>query len=168
MEQTRQNYLAWLRDAHAMEEQALAMMQSMASRLETYPQLRKRIQDHIRETEGQVAALSRLLDRQGAGSSVVKDTLGKMTAFAQSMSGMFTGDEVVKGTLGSYTFENMEIATYRILITAAEQLGDTEAVDVFIRCLEEEEAMADWLAGHSAEITRTYLSRAELDLPAQR
>ena len=119
MEQTRQNYLAWLRDAHAMEEQALAMMQSMASRLETYPQLRKRIQDHIRETEGQVSALSRLLDRQGAGSSVVKDTPGKMTAFAQSMSGMFTGDEVVKGTLGSYTFENMEIATYRILITAA-------------------------------------------------
>lgn len=168
MEQTRQNYLAWLRDAHAMEEQALTMMQGMASRLENYPQLRARIQDHIQETEGQVSELSRLLKRQGADSSTVKDAMGKVTAFAQSMSGMFTGDEVVKGTLGSFTFENMEIASYRILITAAEQLGDAEAVQVFTRCLKQEEAMADWLAVHSAEITRSFLSRSELDLPAQR
>ena len=37
MEQTRMNYLAWLRDAHAMEEQALMMMRGMVSRLENYP-----------------------------------------------------------------------------------------------------------------------------------
>lgn len=168
MEQTRQNYLSWLRDAHAMEEQALTMMHGMASRLENYPQLRTRIQDHIKETEVQVSELSRLLERQGSDTSAVKDAMGRITAFAQSMSGMFTGDEVVKGTLGSFTFENMEIASYRILITAAEQLGDAEAVQVFTRCLEQEEAMADWLAGHSAEITRSFLSRSELDLPAQR
>jgi ferritin-like metal-binding protein YciE len=168
MEQTRQHYLAWLRDAHAMEEQALTMMQGMSGRLEHYPQLRARIQDHIRETQEQISGLSRLLDRQGSGSSVVKDTMGKVTAFAQSMSGMFTEDEVVKGTLASFTFENMEIASYRILIDAAEQLGDSEAIEVFRRALQQEEAMADWLAAHSSEITRTFLSRAELDLTAQR
>lgn len=168
MEKTRENYLAWLRDAHAMEEQALTMMQGMVTRLETYPQLRTQIEAHIRETKEQETALARLLNRQGTDSSLVKDTMGKVTAFAQSMSGMFTGDEVVKGTLASYTFEHMEIASYRILITAAEQLGDAEAIEVFTRCLEQEEAMADWLAGHSAEITRSFLSRAELDLPAQR
>lgn len=168
MEQTRQHYLAWLRDAHAMEEQALTMMQGMAERLENYPQLRTRIQGHIGETREQIAGLSRLLDRKGAGSSIIKDTMGKVTAFAQSMSGIFTEDEVVKGTLASYTFENMEIASYRILIDAAEQLGDAEAIEVFRRALQQEEAMADWLASHSSEITRTFLSRAELDLPAQR
>lgn len=162
MEQTRQNYLAWLRDAHAMEEQALTMMEGMASRLENYPQLRARIRDHIEETEGQLAALAKLLDRKGAEPSLVKDAMGRVTAFAQSVSGVLTSDEVVKGTLASYAFENMEIASYRILITAAEQLGDAEAVEVFQRCLEQEEAMADWLASHSAEITRSFLSRAEL------
>lgn len=162
------NYLAWLRDAHAMEEQALMMMRGMVSRLENYPQLRMQIQKHIGETEEQLASLGRLLNRQGAGSSLVKDTMGRVTALAQSMSGMFTGDEVVKGTLASYTFENMEIASYRILITAAEQLGDAEAIQVFTHCLHQEEAMAKWLADHAAEITRSFLSRAELDLPSQR
>ncbi|MES2815996.1 MAG: DUF892 family protein [Pseudomonadota bacterium] len=168
MEKTRENYLAWLRDAHAMEEQALTMMQGMASRLENYPQLRVRIESHIAETREQAAALATLLQRKGSGTSLVKDTLGKMTAFAQSLSGMFTDDDVVKGTLAGFAFENMEIASYRILITAAEQMGDAEAVAVFTRCLKQEEAMAEWLADHSPGITRSFLSRAELDMPAHR
>lgn len=162
MEQTRQNYLAWLRDAHAMEEQALIMLHGMARKLEDYPRLRSRIREHIEETEGQLAELAKLLDRKGAESSLVKDAVGRVTGFAQSVSGIFADDEVVKGTLASYTFENLEIASYRILITAAEQLGDGEAVEVFKHSLQQEEAMADWLATHSAEITRSYLSRAEL------
>lgn len=162
MEQTRQNYLAWLRDAHAMEEEGLALLQRMVDELEGYPQLRARFRQHLRETEGQLAALARLLDRKGAEPSLVKDAMGRVTAFARSVSGIFSGDEVVHGTLASYAFENMEIASYRILITAAEQLGDAEAVEVLRRCLAEEEAMADWLASHSAAITRSFLSRAEL------
>jgi ferritin-like metal-binding protein YciE len=168
MEQTRQTYLAWLRDAHAMEKQALTMMEGQLSRLENYPQLKARIQTHITETKEQLAGLGRLLSRQASEPSLMKDTMGKLTALGQSFSGMFASDEVVKGTLASYTFEQMEIASYRILITAAEQIGDHQAVEVFTRCLEQEEAMADWLAGHSAEITRSFLSRTELELPAQR
>lgn len=166
MEQTRQNYIAWLRDAHAMEEQALTMLQGMADRFENYPQLRARIRSHIQETEGQLAALARLLDRKGVDSS--GDAMRPVSALAPPIAECFTDDEVVKGTLAIYAFENMEIASYRILITAAEQLGDAEAVDVFNRSLEQEEAMADWLASHSAQITRSFLSRAELLLPAHR
>lgn len=168
MEQMRDTYLAWLRDAHAMEEQALTMLQGQVNRLEHYPQLRERIQQHIAETEGQEAELRRLLDGYGESSSMVKDAMGKLTAVGQAMSGMFAADEVVKGTMASYTFEHMEIASYRILIAAAGQLGDAKAVEVFRRCLSEEEAMADWLADHSSEITRQFLSRKEMDMPAGR
>lgn len=164
----RDAYLGWLRDAHAMEEQALTMMQGMVNRLEHYPQLRARIQQHIAETEGQESELRRLLDGYGESASMVKDAMGKLTAVGQAMSGMFASDEVVKGSLASYTFEHMEIASYRILIAAAGQLGDTQAVEVFRRCLSEEEAMADWLANHSSEITRQFLTRKEMDMPAGR
>jgi ferritin-like metal-binding protein YciE len=34
----------WLRDAHAMEEQAETMLTAQASRLENYPDLRRRIE----------------------------------------------------------------------------------------------------------------------------
>ncbi len=40
----------WLRDAHAMEEQAETMLNSMLSRVENYPELHQRIQQHIKET----------------------------------------------------------------------------------------------------------------------
>ncbi|MFC3085931.1 ferritin-like domain-containing protein [Tabrizicola soli] len=168
MERMRESYLSWLRDAHAMEGQALTMMQGMVNRLEHYPELRDRIRAHIKETEGQEAELARLLEIHDSSASMVKDALGKLAAVGQAVSGMFASDEVVKGTLASYTFEHMEIASYRILIAAAGELGETAAVEVFRRCLAEEEAMADWLANHSSEITRQFLARVAADRSASR
>jgi ferritin-like metal-binding protein YciE len=45
----------WLRDTHAMEQQAEAMLESQASRLEHYPDLRQRIVAHPDETRWQRA-----------------------------------------------------------------------------------------------------------------
>lgn len=42
-----ENYVDWVRDAHAMEEQAEAMLSRMAERLEHYPELKSRILQHI-------------------------------------------------------------------------------------------------------------------------
>lgn len=61
------------------------------------------------------------------------------------MSGLFVGDEVVEGALASYTFEHMEIASYRILIATSQEAGDVETQRVCEEILREEEAMASWL-----------------------
>ncbi len=37
----------WLRDAHAMENQAEKMLKAHASRLENYPLLQRRIEEHV-------------------------------------------------------------------------------------------------------------------------
>ena len=39
----RENLLDWLRDAHAMEQQAESMLKGQAERLEHYPELKGRI-----------------------------------------------------------------------------------------------------------------------------
>lgn len=168
MEDIRDHYLAWLRDAHAMEQQALTMMRGMLSRLENYPVLCARIEQHITETERQVEALARLLEARDSGSSVVKDALGKAAALGQALSGMFADDEVVKGTMASYTFEQMEIAAYKVLITTAAVLEDTTALSVFEENLAEEQDMADWLFDRMDQTTRIYLARDEAGLPARR
>lgn len=168
MDEIRETFLEWLRDAHAAEKQALTMLAQQANRIENYPALRARIEQHITETEGQVAALDKLLDRYDAGSSVVKDITGRAMAFAQGMSGMMASDEVVKGGLFSYAFEHMEIASYRILIATASRLGDQEAVGVLSRILAEEEAMAEWLADNLEQVVETYLTRLATDQPAKR
>lgn len=144
----------WLRDAHAMEEQAETMLNSQVKRLENYPQLRDGFARHLEETRSHAKRIEGCLDRLGESTSAIKDAGAKMVAAAQGLSGMFAGDEVMKGTLAGYTFEHMEIASYRMLMTAAEEAGDPETRSVCEGILQEEEAMAEWLASHMPETTR--------------
>lgn len=80
-----EHYHDWLRDAHAMEKQAESMLESMASRIENYPELRSRIEQHISETKNQLSQLESILDRNNISRSVIKDSMSKMAAFGQSM-----------------------------------------------------------------------------------
>src|SRR5690606_15612691 len=83
----KDNLLDWLRDAHAMEEQAEKMLTSTAERLENYPELRSRIEQHIEETRHQAEMVRGCIKRLGSDTSAVKDATGKMMAMAQGMSG---------------------------------------------------------------------------------
>jgi ferritin-like metal-binding protein YciE len=158
---TREHFLDWLRDAHAMEEQAETMMTAMASRLEHYPALKQRINLHIEETREQQRLLQTVLTRYDSDTSTFKDVTGKIMATVHGAASMFASDEVLKGGWMSYAFEHFEIATYTTLIAGAEALGDTESVRVFQTILAQEVAMGDWLAEHMPETTQTYLALAE-------
>ncbi|QJE00945.1 ferritin-like domain-containing protein [Massilia forsythiae] len=116
----------WLRDAHAMEQQAEKMLSAQADRLENYPDLRVCIVQHIDETRWQQSVLDQCMTRRGISSSVLKDLGGKLAAFGQAVDGMTVSDEVVKGAMAGYVFENLEIATYTSLIAAAQAVGDAE------------------------------------------
>ncbi|MCZ4060231.1 DUF892 family protein [Pantoea sp. LMR881] len=155
-----ENYHDWLRDAHAMEQQAESMLSKMAGRLEHYPELETRIKQHIDETKQQQVWLNELLDRHGIDNSSFKDVMGKASAFGQAVGGMFTSDEVVKGAISGYVFENFEIASYTSLIGAAEQVGDAEGVRILTQIREQEIAMAEWLYQHLPNVTQQFLLRS--------
>ncbi len=163
MPESREWLVQWLRDAHAMEEQAETMLNGQLSRLDNYPELSDRIRLHVEETRQQAARLKACLDGLDEGSSTMKDVGGKLMATAQSLSGMFAGDEVMKGSLASYTFEHMEIASYTILIAAAQSLGEMEIARVCEQNLREEVAMAEWLQKNLPSTTEQFLSRTEMD-----
>lgn len=155
----KSNLLDWLRDAHAMEQQAETMLKTQAERLENYPLLRARIELHLQETLGQQKMLEEAISRAGGTTSVLKDMAAKVVAFGQGLSGMMTSDEVVKGAAGCYVFENMEIASYTVLVAAADAAGDLETKRMCEQILEEEVAMAAWLLTHLAELTQAFLAR---------
>jgi ferritin-like metal-binding protein YciE len=163
MSDAREWLVQWLRDAHAMEEQAETMLNGQLGRLENYPELSERIRLHIQETQTQATRLKTCLEGLDQGSSTMKDAGGKLMAMAQAMTGVFAGDEVMKGSLASYTFEHMEIASYTILIAAANALGETEIAKVCEQNLREEEAMAEWLKNHIPGTTEQFLTRAKYD-----
>lgn len=166
--EAREMWMSWLRDAHAMEAQAETMLNAQAGRLENYPALRMRIEQHLRETTAQREQLERLFETLGEDVSAVKASMGKLMALGQGMAGAFASDEVMKGSLASYAFEHMEIASYTALIAGAEELGLTEAVAVLTPILSQERAMADWLEENLPSLTRSFLARAEADLEAKR
>ena len=160
--------MSWLRDAHAMEMQAIQMLENQARRIENYPDLRSRILEHLEETRGQAEMLEHCMERHGTTSSPLKDSAAAFLGNVQALGGLFFGDEVVKGAIASYTFEHLEIAAYRSLIGAAEELGEEETARVCREILRQEEAMAGWLERHLPEVTRQYLRRERTGEPAKR
>ena len=159
---------SWLRDAHAMEMQAIQLLQNQAQRIESYPDLRGRILEHLDETRAQAELLEACIERHGTATSALKDSAAAFLGTIQALGGALMGDEVVKGAIGSYAFEHLEIGMYRSVIGAAEELGDEETARVCREILRQEEAMADWLAQRLPEITRRYLGRESAGEPAKR
>lgn len=161
-----QRLLRWLRDAHAMELQAETLLERQAARLEHYPKLQGKLEEHLQQTRRQAKRVEECIKRRGEGTSVLKDTAARITGMGQALSGLAFGDEVMKNGLASYTFEHFEVGAYRILAEAARTVGDTQTAQVCEEIQQEEQAMADWLKENLGEVTQVYLRREQADMPA--
>jgi ferritin-like metal-binding protein YciE len=169
MAELNESLLDWLRDAHAMEQQAEQMLKAQAARIEHYPKVKARIEEHLQDTLGQQKLLVGCIERLGGTPSGVKDVLAKVVAFGQAAGGALNSDEIIKGAIASYVFENLEIATYTALIAAATTVGDAETVRVCEQILPQEVAMAKWVLEKLPELTEEFLVRdATPDVEARR
>lgn len=159
MNDLKEDFLDWLRDAHAMEEQAETMLSNMLDRVEDYPTFQNKLREHLEETKHQRKLVEGCIERLGASTSGVKDFAAKAMGYGQAISGLFVEDEVVKGIMACYVFEHLEISSYTSLIAAAKELGEVETQSVLEGILVQEKEMANWLLKHTPEITRAYLHR---------
>ena len=160
MASKREIFVDWLRDAYAMEQEALTLMQGQVDRLEHYPAMQAKLREHIEETRQQADAIKECLNRYGSDTSTIKEIATKAVATAQAMFARSTKDEVLKTAIINTNFEAFEIASYRCNIAGAEELGDMETKRVLEGILVEEERMYAWLNEHIPEMTRTYMRAA--------
>ena len=156
MTETRDIFLTGLRNAHAMENQALAIMKPQVSRIENYPEVARKLEQHIAETEGQIERLERVLDAHGENKSALKDMALSFGGTMAAMGHTVAPDEIVKNSFANFAFENYEIAAYKSLLALAEAAGDTEAVGLLQSNLEEEKEMARWLDQNIEAVTLQY------------
>jgi len=154
-------YTTGLRNAHALENQAIELLERQVGRLENYPEMSARMQQHIEESRAQAKRLDELLAALDTSASALKDAalsfMGNMAALAHAPA----TDEVIKNTFANYAFEHYEIATYRSLIMLAETVGHADAIRLLGQSLSEEEAMARWIDEHLKDTTLRYLRRSE-------
>ena len=151
-------YITGLKNAHAMEKQALSIMRPQLERIEHYPDVARMLDQHIGETEAQIERLDRLLDGVDSGSSGLKDTMMSMFGGMASVGHAAAGDEILKNAIANHAFENYEIAAYTILKTTAEAAGQTQAIGLIEQNLEEERRMAAAIAESLPSLTQAYLA----------
>jgi len=152
-------YITGLRNAHALENQAVELLRRQVERLENYPAMSERMRQHIEESRNQATRIERILDSLGTSHSSLKDVglgiVGNLLALAHAPA----PDEVVKNTFANFAFEHYEIASYRGLLTMAEVAGDTNGPKLLQESLDEEIRMAEWIDQHLPETVRTYMQR---------
>ena len=109
----RENLIQWLRDAHAMEVGTLDDLESLAARVESFPDLRARLQQHIEETDGQERRLKELLERLGSSTSAVREAVSRVAGNVQAAVGSLFSDEVLKNTIAATRSSISRSATTR-------------------------------------------------------
>lgn len=156
-------FIDGLRNAHAMEKQALSIMQPQLNRLEHYPEVSALLDRHIRETDDQIARLDEILDSVGGSASGLKDMGLSFTGSMAAVGHTLAGDEILKNTFANHAFENFEIASYMSLIAVADLCGSGASVRLLQQSLEEERQMAAALHDSIDMVTRRYVERAASD-----
>ena len=159
-DRTRDIYISGLRNQHAVENQAIELLERQVGRLENYPEMSERMRRHIEESREQARRIEELLSGLGTSHSTLKDTamsiLGNMLAIGHAPA----SDEVVKNTFANYAFEHYEIASYKSLLALADSLGHSPATAALQTSLKEEQAMAQWIDDHIASTTLRYVERS--------
>ena len=105
-------FVVGLKNAHAMEKQALSIMKPQLSRIANYPEIADRLRKHIGETEMQLKRVDTILNDLRERHSAVKDMMLSVGGSMASLSHVITGDEILKNTFANYAFEHYEIAAY--------------------------------------------------------
>jgi ferritin-like metal-binding protein YciE len=150
-------FLTGLRNAHALETEALQIIDRQLDRLTNYPAIADALRSHRAETLSQQQRLDQLLSRHDDSASTLKETvmgfMGNMAALAHTPA----DDEVLKNSFANLAFENYEIAAYTSLITMAETLGDAGALQTLKQSLDEERRMARWIEANIPETTRRFM-----------
>ncbi|PCD02734.1 hypothetical protein COC42_15260 [Sphingomonas spermidinifaciens] len=148
-------YITGLRNAHAVEKQALSIMTPQVERLENYPEVEARLRAHIDETHGQIARLEEVLAGFETSHSALKDMALSMSGGMAAITHSIAGDEILKNSFANYAFEHFEIAAYSSLLTLADDFGFAGGT-ALRQSLGEEQAMAEWIEQSLPQVTRRY------------
>lgn len=153
----KETLAAWLRDAYAMEQGLIPILDNHAKDAKDNQQVHQRIRQHKEETKKHAEMVKQCLNKLGEDTSKMKTGMAKVTGFFQGMSTELAKDELVKNNLADYATEHFEIACYKALVKAAEAANEPEIKIACQQILHEEEEMAHFLEQHLPETVSEFL-----------
>ncbi len=135
----------YLADAHAIEQQAVQLLESGPNLAED-EELALVFRQHLKETRRHVELVEARLEARGASASLAKDAA--LRAGGLNLGGFFGAqpDTTTKLAGFAFAFEHLEIAAYELLKRVAKRAGDQETMKVAETILAEERAAAERVA----------------------
>jgi ferritin-like metal-binding protein YciE len=155
----KETLLDWLRDAHAMEDSIVGVLEKQVDQLQDKPELQGKVREHLEVTREHRERVKALIQKLGGDVSAIKKMTGNLIANLQAMTISAAPDSLVKSFITDYAVEHFEIASYTALVGAAEAQGQMEIARACRGILEQEREMANWLEHHLPRVTSEYLAK---------
>lgn len=144
-DQIQQRLLAYLKDAHALEQMSLQMTHAAAKAADDR-QLRQLLEHHHRETQEHEQMIRGRLEAHGESPSPIRDIGARIAALARSVEAILPSDAPGRLARDAYVQEQTEIAAYELLSRIAERAGDSVTAELSRRILLNERETADRIA----------------------
>jgi ferritin-like metal-binding protein YciE len=138
--------ISYLRDAHAIEAQAVQLLEA-APAIAGFDPLADVLRGHLEETREHKRLVEERLRARGSGPSRFQDTAMRIGGLNLGAFLVAQPDTPAKLAGFSFAFEHLEIASYALLARVAERARDHETIAVTDRILVEERAAAERIAG---------------------
>jgi len=160
--------VASLRDAHAIEQQALAQLKR-APRIAGDEALAQALREHEPETERHEQLVRERLRAHDATPSTLRDLAGTLSGAGFAIFAGAQPDTPGKLATHAFAYEHLELASYDLLARLAELADDHDTAVVARRIRGEEAAMADRLEVlFQRTATASLQTAATADDPAER
>ena len=167
-DEVRSIFITGVRNAHALEKEAIQILERQIDRLANYPEMETLVRRHLEESRQHEQRIDEVLDGLGAGRSVLKDMVMQVMGNMAAIAHVPAGDEILKNTFANHAFENFEIASYKSLIAMAEASGNQKFIPGLQESLREEEKTAKAVYDMIEPITQKFLTRSAQGLKADR
>ena len=141
----QQKLVDYIQDAHALEQNVLQMLNSMAATTQD-DEILQEIEHHKMETERHEQLLRERLEALGASASIRKESQSLVGALLKGAADQVRGDKAGKNARDAFVTEHVEIASYELLERLAQRAGDEETAEIARRIRADEEAMARKIA----------------------
>jgi ferritin-like metal-binding protein YciE len=145
-ENAEQQLVRHLSEAHAMEKQALVLL-SRGAAIVGDEEVARIFRAHELQTREHERYVAERLSAHGQDPSKLKDVAMQVAAVGIGAAAQAAPDTPIRLAATAFAFENLEVASYRLIAELARRAGDTETVEVADRILEQEEAAAELVAG---------------------
>jgi ferritin-like metal-binding protein YciE len=135
----------YLADAHAIEQQAISLLEG-GQKIVGEERMARLFEQHLAETREHERRLEERLVARGASSSTIKDVGMRLGGLNVGAFFAAQPDTPAKLSGFAYAFEHLEVGGYELLRRVAERAGDADSAQLAITIAAEERAMAERIA----------------------